>query len=38
MVNLRKYALKLLTDAGLLACKPAPTPIDSHEIFKPTED
>jgi len=33
MVNQRKYALELLTDVGLLACKPAPTPIDNHEIF-----
>jgi len=28
MVNQRKYALELLTDVGLLAYKPAPTPID----------
>jgi len=49
MVNQRKYALELLTDVGLLVCKPASTPIDNHEkfllvevflsqIFKPTED
>ena len=36
MVNQRKYALELLTDAGLLACKPAPTPIDNHEKFSST--
>ena len=36
MVNQRKYALELLTDAGLLACKPAPTPIDNHERFYST--
>jgi len=33
MINQRKYALELLTDVGLLACKPAPTPIDNHEKF-----
>jgi len=49
MVNQMKYALELLIDAGLLACKPALTPIDNHEnslllevflshIFKRTED
>jgi len=49
MVNQRKYALELLTDTCLLACKPAPTPIDNmknflllevflSQIFKPTED
>jgi len=31
MVNKRKYALELLTNASLLDCKPAPTPIDNHE-------
>ena len=36
MVNQRKYALELLTDAGLLACKPAPMPIDNHEKFSST--
>ena len=36
MVNQRKYALEFLTDAGLLACKPAPTPIDNHEKFSST--
>ena len=36
MVNQRKYALELLTDAGLLACKPAPTPIDNREKFSST--
>jgi len=36
MVNQRKYALELLIDAGLLACKPAPTPIDNHEKFSST--
>ncbi|XP_068476197.1 uncharacterized mitochondrial protein AtMg00810-like [Phaseolus vulgaris] len=36
MVNQRKYALELLTDAGLLAYKPAPTPIDNHEKFSST--
>ena len=30
MINQRKYALELLTNAGLLACKPAPTRIDNH--------
>ena len=29
MMNQRKYALELLTDAGLLACKPAITPMDN---------
>jgi len=29
IMNQRKYALKLLTDAGLLACKPAVTPMDN---------
>jgi len=29
MMNERKYALKLLIDAGPLACKPAVTPIDN---------
>jgi len=29
MMNQRKYALELLTDAGLLACKPAVTPMDN---------
>jgi len=28
-VNQRKYALKLLTYASLLACKPVTTPIDN---------
>jgi len=28
-MNQRKYALKLLTDAGFLACKPTITPIDN---------
>ncbi|XP_068475273.1 uncharacterized mitochondrial protein AtMg00810-like [Phaseolus vulgaris] len=36
MVNQRKYALELLTDANLLSCKPAPTPIDNHEKFSST--
>ena len=36
MVNQRKYALKLLTDASLLACKPALTPIDNHKKFSST--
>jgi len=36
MVNQRKYALELLTDAGLLAYKPAPTPIDNHEKLSST--
>ena len=31
MVNQRKYALELLTDAGLLAHKPALTLIDNNE-------
>jgi len=30
MMNQRKYALELLTDTCLLACKPALTPIDYH--------
>jgi len=31
MMNKKKYALELLTDVvGLLACKPALTPIDNH--------
>jgi len=29
MMNQRKYALELLTNAGLLACKPAVTPMDN---------
>ena len=29
MINQKKYALELLTDAGLLACKPAVTPMDN---------
>jgi len=29
MINQRKYALKLLTNAGLLACKTAVTPMDN---------
>jgi len=33
MVNQRKYVLELLTDASLLICKPALTPIDNHEKF-----
>jgi len=28
-MNQRKYVLELLTDAGLIACKPAVTPIDN---------
>jgi len=32
MVNQRKYALELLTDAGLLACKPALIPIDHAKL------
>jgi len=28
-MNQKKYALKLLTDAGLLACKPVVTPMDN---------
>jgi len=28
-MNQRKYALEFLKDAGLLACKPANTPIDN---------
>jgi len=28
-MNQRKYTLKLLTDAGLLACKPTVTPMDN---------
>ena len=34
-MNQRKYALELLTDAGLLAYKPALT-IDNHEKFSST--
>ena len=30
MMNQRKYAPELLTDASLLPCKPAPTPIENH--------
>jgi len=33
MVNQRKYALKSLTHACLLACKLALIPIDNHEKF-----
>jgi len=29
MMNQRKYALELLTDASILACKPAVTPMDN---------
>jgi len=29
MINQRKYALKLLKDAGFLACKPIVTPMDN---------
>jgi len=29
MMNQRKYALELLTDASLLACKPAVTPMNN---------
>ena len=36
MVNQRKYALELLTDASLLACKPTLTPIDNHEKLSST--
>ena len=33
MINQRKYAWELLTDAYILACKLAPTPTDNHEKF-----
>jgi len=36
MVNQRKYALELLTDACLLACKPALIPINNHEKISST--
>ena len=36
MVNQMKYALELLTDASLLACKPALTHIDNYEKFSST--
>ena len=36
-MNQRKYELELLTYAGLLACKPAPTPIDNHTKLSSTE-
>ena len=36
MKNQRKYALELLTDASLLACKPALTPIDNHAKLSST--
>jgi len=36
MVNQRKYALEFLTDACLLACKPALSPIDNHAKFSST--
>jgi len=35
-MNQRKYALELLTDAHLLACKPAPTPTDNHAKLSST--
>jgi len=31
MVNQKKYALELLTNACVLACKTALIPIDNHE-------
>jgi len=45
-MNQRKYALELLIDTGLVACKPALTPINNHakslstrvvlsQVFKP---
>jgi len=37
MMNQRKYALELLKDAGLLACKPANTPMDNLVKLSSTE-
>jgi len=36
MMNQSKYALELLTNTGLLACKPALTPIDNHTKLSST--
>jgi len=36
-MNQRKYALELLKDAGLLACKPANTPMDNLVKLSSTE-
>jgi len=37
MMNQRKYALELLTDTGLLACKPTATPVDNLGKLSSTE-
>jgi len=36
MMNQRRYALKLLIEAGLLACKPTITPKNNLVKFSPT--
>ncbi|VVA37399.1 PREDICTED: Retrovirus-related Pol poly from transposon, partial [Prunus dulcis] len=38
-VSQRKYVLDLLTETGMLACKPADTPIEqNHRLGKQTDD
>jgi len=37
IMNKRKYALELLKDTGLLACKPAITTVDNLVKFSSTE-
>jgi len=36
IMNKRKYALKFLTDASILACKPTLIPIDNHAKLSST--